>query len=130
MTMAVLGSGLLSSVSHTYSCSTTWWHNPTPFGLILLSPGFSFSVLVYIFLQSNTDAISPMMSSLISPSLNRYGTKYYSRVNLALDNIKLFSFGGGKGMEGMTKKGLLQGPSKKNRWLLLQRPEVSDHIKF
>ena len=47
-----------------------------PLSPIVLSPGFALSVLVYVFLQGNTDAISPMMSSLIPPSLNLYSTKH------------------------------------------------------
>ena len=47
-----------------------------PLSPVVLSPGFALSVLVYFFLQGNTDAISPMMSSLIPPSLNLYSTKY------------------------------------------------------
>ena len=87
---------------------------PHPLSPIVLSPGFALSVLVYFFLQGNTDAISPMMSSLIPPSLNLYSTKYQYHVTLALDHIKPFFFFD-------QKKGLLQGPTKENRWAYAQK---------
>ena len=37
----------------------TWRRNPTPFSAIVLSSDFASSVLVYFFLQENTDAFSP-----------------------------------------------------------------------